>query len=333
MSSRFDRRLEEAGLLKLSPESKNTPLSSTEDLHYNPVDPGYAKLTILTYSPNVVRRKKEKLRDVVVDDDYASPADALSFNNNNNRGQQFSNIRYTNTPSPPSSPKRIIPPSVSKGALGRISPYQSVDEIRKMREKQIKESEGRRKTHSVSVIRGKETNRDSKISCFQYDDNPGYSEPFNAASKKKHNRASSDTSSKNQTNPASWQRTSSNERMGKEPSAKFLHKVDSATSLGEKLSPDGGGDGDISPRSSSTGMSPFGSKSGSQNSLDTSSTHVDRFILEVENKSPEMNQPSRADTGRTRSVDSTLYTPAKITKLRNGRDHVSLLAAKNTGKK
>lgn len=348
MSSRFDKRLKEAGLLKsISSESTNTisesttPFGSTEDIMHNVDDPGYARLSILPTGPVVAKKVKVKPRqqvaeEVTLDDDYANPADALKIN----PCVQHINQQFSSSPSPPSSPLSL---------LGRSSPYESVDEIRKMREKQIKEREKEERRDkqqqgdASSSHAGEATGSNDKapvINSYQYDDNPGYSTPFDALRGHKVR----DAASKKTPTSLPWQRTSSN---GKEPSAKFLHLVDASSPSGEDLQENPSND--VAPmRSASTSLrgtklklagggkrsqtdipSPIGPKPGNQTSLGGSSKQPKKYILEVANGKSEEGHSLRGEIGRTHSIDSTLRTPAVVTKLRTG--HGTVVPSKLTG--
>lgn len=349
MSSRFDKRLKEAGLLDLSgkPEESITQFSSTEDI-VNMEDPGYALLTVQPTGP--VMGKTNSSSSFEDDGGYACPADALLAINPHM-------INLYPTPSPPTSPMVLEPalqsrsPSAGRGSIspmvpalstrspsaGRGSPYESVNDIRRMREKQIKDQFG-----DVPAVAGVSPTTGEAAD----DDQCGYSRPFDAL--KKYHLAS-DASSKKPLSPLPFLRTSSG---GKEASARALHHVVSPSSSKGSLD----GVSDLPPRSASTSvittpkiaikpplgnggsggkrspvdlLSPVVPKHGNQTLVDASSggnggSKVSRYILQVE------SSDSRAEIGRTQSIDSALYTPAKVTKLRNGRDRVTLISGKST---
>jgi hypothetical protein len=343
MSSRFDKRLEEAGLLDHSKEP-NTSLGSTEDM-VNVEDPGYALLTIQSSGPAIPKRRDRKHLDNVsiMDDDggYASPADALKSN------PRIFNLQKNPTPSPPTSPMVTEQTQSRSPSAGRASPYESVNDIRRMREKQIKERGGdEKRDHPGEVPNTSPTGMETADS-----DQGGYSRPFDALNKfRMGSDANPSRKPVQQVQPLPWLRTSSNSKTGgKEASARALHHVVSPTSSKGSLD----GVGDMPPRSASTSLlssnkvsimlpagnggkrslvdppSPVGSKHDNQTLVDTGSgSKVNRYILQVENKEPQL---SRGETGRTRSIDSALYTPAKVTKLRNGRDRVTLISGKSSG--
>ena len=357
MSSRFDQRLKEAGLLDRSGEYGNSaaPFGSTEDMT-NVDDPGYALLTVLPTGPIMGKggsEGKKNLDSVNTEEEsgYANPADALKSS------PRLFNLQ-SSTPSPPMSPSPVIvepvvshSPSQSPSVLSQSpstgrgsSPYESVNDIRKMREKQMKEKE-------ATLVGVTPTGEGD------------YSRPFDALNSY---HQGSDASSRKPLQPLTWLRTNSNGKSGKEASARALHHVVSPSS--SKGSLDGVVDelplrgvrsaSDLplrGVRSASTSAanpkvaikpplpsrnggsrspvditSPVGSKHGNLTSLDESGSSggkVSRYILQVENK----DTPSRGETGRTRSIDSALYTPAKVTKLRNGREKVTLISGKPTG--
>ena len=451
MSSRFDRRLEEAGLLKntdggSSPPSRSpTPFSSTEDLMNNQEDPGYAKLSILTPPATksdlkVVDEQEDeeegyacpadaikKMRalpppplppsqeeEEEEEDAYATPADAVKRKVSPKLQQiHHQHHRFPNScsPPPPLSPMVAGSPPNSKRHV--MSGYESVDDIRKMREKQRKVKEEKAPLERVASNGSAGSAKGVPTVTTNYEDEKEeiYSQPFDALKGGRVRMASDATGMKPTTTP--WQRTNSNGKKGMEPSARFLHHINSTTSvkslpesttepseppevpahkrsasssakvmfMPRKQSPTrlkspssgspgslpgvGGGGGrsptDKSPTSpkpiigggkrspTNTAKSPSGSGSkpplalGRQrshtevgtpvssrtgnptdesHSSTTQSSRVDRYILEVENSGE-----SRAETGRTRSIDSTLI-PAKVTKLRNGRDCITVVSGK-----
>lgn len=252
MSSRFDRRLEEAGLLKTSQELaadisvSPTPSSSLEDIVVmKSEDPGYAKLSI--FPPHSIQEDDDECGG------YMNPADALKTSP---RLQQINHLKFpsTSSPSPPVSPLVVEPPSTSPPAPIRreASPYQSVDEIRKMREKQMKEKEidEKKERHKnsdaasgYSRVGGMDNAHESTVpaSSFQGDDDLGYSRPFDAL--RTFHASTADTGPKKPPNPLPWQRTHSNGKKGKEPSARFLHQIETISSSSKDSS-----DNSSSPR-------------------------------------------------------------------------------------
>lgn len=362
MSSRFDERLKEAGLLNSSEPVSTATYSSTEDLMTtNSEDPGYACLTVQPTGPVMGRSATNKLDKASVeleDDGYANPADALKSN------PRIINLQKApTTPSPPASPVVLEPPSSRSPPsrsppAGRDSPYESVNNIRKMREKQMKEKEldeKRDRLGGIPVVGVSPTGEAGN------DDECGYSRPFDALKGSKF-RFASDASSKKPPAPLPWLRTSSNGKIGKESSARALHHIVSPSSSKGSLGSQESVSNDVprSRRSASTSVapkvlikplgigrgnrsqgdlhsqgdlrSPAGSKPGNLTSVDSSSNgvKVNRYILQVENKQSDEGKLSRGETGRTRSIDSALHTPAKVTKLRNGRDRVTLISGKST---
>lgn len=344
MSSRFDKRLKEAGLLNLSgkPKASAAQFDSTEDI-VNVEDPGYALLTVQPTGPVMGKKHLDGPSSFEDDGGYASPADALLAIK-----PHMVNLHKNPTPSPPTSPM-VLEPALSRSpSAGRGSPYESVNDIRRMREKQLKEKgldvEKRDQNGDVPAVAVSPTAGEADD-----DDQCGYSRPFDALNKY---RLASDASSKKPLPPLPWLRTNSG---GKEASARALHHIVSPTSSKGSLDgvvdapfprsasaasvitttpkvaikpPPGNGGGSGGKRSPVDLPSPVVPKHGNQTSVDSSSgggSKVNRYILQVENKE------SRAETGRTQSIDSALYTPAKVTKLRNGRDRVTLVSGKSTG--
>lgn len=357
MTSKFDQRLEEAGLLKL-PKHRHTSddsflppssclSSSTEDLMADSKDPGYAKLVILSSAGPVCPLPSEKESgEQWQEEDYANPVDALKSN------CQVDQAKFIISPSPPSSPP--IPDIPSSCPLDA---YQSVDEVRMMREKQLKEKEfdgvklREKDKHSKKGGSRAEASGSHDFSYFQYDDNPGYSKPFDALPEPRNRLPSADSKRSPPTTAGGGGgmlglRVNSSEKVCKEPSARFLHHVKSGPLPGGHFggshslfrtpnsSPNMSTVGlDHSPMSHGQGSIPDGSpKSGNQSSTTLNpSTHVNRYILKVGDKQAESKDLlSRGETGRTSSVDSALrsHTPAKITKLRNGKDRVAVIPGK-----
>lgn len=375
MTRKFEQRLEEAGLLKL-PERRqvsvnttaspsSSPFGSTEDLA-NSHDLGYAKLVVLPSGPVCPLPNEEKMSQCNNDDveqeeeGYANPVDALKFNP---RVKQMNKAKSGHSPSPPSSPD--VPP---KSPLNTMSHYQSVDEVRMMREKQLREKEmeedklreqDRRSKKNFGGGGGAEARVSRDLSYLQCDDNSGYSRPFDALSG---HRTRLPTSDLKTSPPASGSgggegvirhahRSNSAEKLAKEPSARFLHQVDLAPSSGG-LFPSTGSrtrSPDRAPNSSpdmrmvglehpptsqeqrsvSANSYKSGNQTGISTNLENPGTLVSRYILKVGDRQTEKGL-SRGETGRTSSVDSALksHTPAKITKLRNGKGHVAVLSSK-----
>lgn len=340
MSTRFDRRLKEAGLLKHSDTSTSSPSSSTEDLMRNSDDPGYARLAILPSGPILFGKKKKPPKQVEEEEGgYANPADAIRINPH---VQHINQQHFSNSPSPPSSP--VVPPErPPKSPVSRASGYESVDEIRKMREKQLKEKDEKRENTGQAQVT--ETGSKGPTNLF-HDDDPGYSRPFDAI------KGRDAASKKPPSSLIPWQRTGSNGKGSKEPSAKFLHLVGASSPVGVgKKSPVEDTPKDyVSPVGSSSTSAKValkavgrrhtettalvGSKSGNQTFIERS-PKVNRFILTVDegpSGEPEDGKPNVRETGRSQSVSSILsssHTPAKITKLRTG--HVTVISGKTAG--
>ena len=326
----------------------------------NTEDPGYARLAILPTGPvlpssgPVVPKRgvPPKVMEEGEEVGYANPADAIKISPHM---QHISQQHFSNSPSPPSSP--VMPPErpLKSPVNQKTSGYESVDEIRKMREKQRKEKEERRDTMG-STSRSQastESTHSSKGAGAQFDDNPGYSQPFNALNRGHKVRV---LPGEKPPTSLSWQRTGSNGKK-KESSAKSLHLV-GAGGVSSPVGPGGvfledtGPEDYVTPvRSSSTSarathilkalggrrsqpdlLSPAGSKPGNQTTVvvPTKQPKVNRFILEVEenqNGEDAPQPPLRGTTGRSQSMSSQM--PAKITKLRTG--HVTVVSGKTVG--
>ncbi len=265
MSSRFDKRLEEAGLLKVrstpSP-SPASPYSSSEDLMNNADDPGYAKLSILNPPPKSDAKKPEHTEKDPEDDEdaYACPADAIKSlpplppQGGEEEGEEAYAIpadavkklspkmqqihtqhRFPSSSSPPTSPLVTDPPKKREVMSG----YESVDDIRKMREKQIRKKGGvvesdasrREKGHLERVSSDESSGGGSTKALpavkMQFEDEEQvYSQPFDALKGNRVRMASDSTAVR-----PTWQRTNSNGKKGAEPSARFLHHIGSNTSI------------------------------------------------------------------------------------------------------
>ena len=387
MSTRFDKRLKEAGLLKKSPPNSISPSSSMEDDLVNSDDPGYARLLVTPTGPVVERRDVKNLDTAGTgeDDDggYANPADALKMSPHmrnlpaapssplvpEKECPQEDDGGYTNpadalrvsprvlslqktpnTPSPPTSPL-VSDPSSENYLAVYDSPYESVTVIRKMREQQIKEKANDEKRVTPAAATEEVGPQD--------DEQSGYSRPFDALKKAKKIRSPSDASSRKPPSSLPWQRTNSNSRIGNtEFSARAHHQIGSPSPSSSKGSLEHILDEFPKRRSASTSTAnkpapkplprgnkadppplppPVSSKPGNLTSVSTSGIRtgspVNRYILKVENGVSEEkeNHLTRAESGRTRSVNSALNgppppplrTPAKVTKLRDGRAKIS----------
>ena len=362
-----------------------SPFSSTEDFATNCSDSGYSKLMLLSRHP--AKRSDSNKVERVEDEDYANPVDALK---SNRRVSKLYQDKFVHSPSPPSSPiAPDVPPRNSLGpyqsvdAYQSVDTYQSVDEVRKMREMQLREMQLREK--EMEEVKLKEKNKRYKRMLstdgaaeasvnrhFQYDDNPGYSRPFDAL----HGNSTCLLASELKRSPPTTgggeekgdgggkggkggkvvghtHRSNSSEKLSKEPSARFLHHVETGfSSTGHfpnvgRLPPIRAQNSNpdmtttIRAPNSSPDMRTIGvdlqtlhdqnsvpnnsSKSENQTCVNVEhpGTQVNRYILKVEDRIAERENLSRGETGRTSSVDSAYksYTP---TKLRNGRGHVTI---------
>jgi len=363
MASRLDQRLAQAGLLKpvssaapVNPPSSQ-PSSSCSSSDNILEEPGYAKLAVLpahTPGPRLgladsSQKNNGSTPEPVFEEDYANPADALKMTRRNKGGPAGKLSPFP--VSPPVSPQlpdkvsRLSPETVGqvspKISPKKLDPYQSVDDVRMMREKQLKvkgsgdvqlreKDQWKRNTGgSKADVR---VSRDLDHICD--DDTSGYSRPFDAlaAHRKRLPTAPEVSSSLHSLNTASvqfgqGQRSSSAEKLhGNEPSARFLHQVSSS---GESQDPEPEGK---RQRTRSVGgknqiVEKKNQKENNQTGVLTEdSSAVNRYILKIEDKKEES---SRGATGRTCSVGSLkAQTPVKITKLRNGKGRVAILGRK-----
>lgn len=396
MSTRFDKRLKEAGLFGKSPSHSHSvsPSSSMEDDLVNSDDPGYALLMVTPTGPVMDRGGGvENLYTTETEGDdggYAIPADALKISPHTHNLQKslptspvvperefakedeggytspvdalrvspriLSLQRTPSSPSPPTSP--LVSDPSSQAVYD--SPYESVAVIRKMREQQIKEKAGDEKRVTPAAASATTEEVES-----QDDDKSGYSRPFDALKKTKKIRCPSDASNrKPPTSLPPWQRSSSNGRT--EFSARAHHQIGSPSPSSSKSSLEHILD-EFPKRSTSSSTNkpapkpmprgnrtdpptpppPVNSKPRNQTpSVSTtvtsrSGSSVNRYVLKVGNGvsgEEKENQLSRGESGRTRSVNSALngppppprHTPAKVTKLRDGRAKISVKARGTT---
>lgn len=358
--SRFNQRSERLlNLPKYRQTSANSspspsPFGSNEDFTANCNDPSHSKLTVLSSGPlRPFPTERLDSNEDKGEEDYANPMDAIK---STPLGNKLFQDQFVHSPSPPGSPlPPEVPPRNSYGtnSHGTMSPYQTVHEVRKMREMQLRGKEMKEvklRDKQPKKLLSKDGGAEACVNrYFQYDDNPGYSKPFDALPG---NSSRLPTSDLKKSPPAisgrgdggagrgigHGQRSNSSEKLCKEPSARFLHHVESGSSCGGHF-PSIGQLPPIQSPNSNPDIRTIGldhpltlhtqssfpnnsSKSGGQTCMSNSSTQVNRYILEVGDRQLE-GELSRAETGRTSSVDSAhkSYTP---TKLRNGRGRVAI---------
>ncbi len=367
MASRLDQRLKQAGLLKpgrpvFTVDSQpSSSCSSTENILE---EPSYARLAVLNayptcpINPPVIKSESNIPEEVFGEEDYANPLDALRMNKKKDAPGSASKLSpYPQTPpgspQPPESASRLSPEAAlqvsPKTSPRRMDPYQSVDDIRMMREKQLKgkgkELDGvklRQKDKQTKA--GKAEARVSQdLDHLCDEETSGYSRPFDALAAHRKRlptapESSASSVSLNTTNQfGRGQRSSSAEKLHmNEPSARFLHQVSSSD---DPVPADATGQpaqasqnpvlGDKRVRAKSFGKEDRRYKgiTPTEGVTENSAGGVNRYILKLEDKLGDL---SRGDTGRTCSVGSALnsQTPVKITKLRNGRGRVAILGGK-----
>lgn len=215
-------------------ETTSAQYSSSEDLEtvaVGEVDPGYAMVNIIPRGgPSPISTGSQDSGEA---SGYANPLDAVNL------------------------PSEVIQKRLSMGPTvvaeekisdfteaQQSSPYQSVEDVRKMREiqqrQQLKQTHGQR-SHSVSP-NASHTNLQQEDGGGQvnyYDNNPGYSRPFDALSGVSPFKVSSDNIVKKLHStpvPPVMRRVGSGDRPGKERSARFLHQTNMTTKDGEKAS-------------------------------------------------------------------------------------------------
>ena len=382
MTTRLDQRLEKAGLLKpIKPAKPAKPTfsidssshiyntcSRSENVLGSPREPGYARLVVLPTYPTCPIDEPVKSdcspEQEYVEEDYANPVDALRTNKKAVSAPPVKLAPYSSPPVSPQLPdsESRLSPDVSSQTSPKLSarpdPYQSVEDIRMMREKQRKEKgkvevklREKEKCTKKNVGGGAgggvgntaeaRVSRDLDYLC---EETSGYSRPFDAlaAHRIRVNTASEATTSSVTltTGPfGQGQRSNSAEKLhGNEPSARFLHQVAASddplpvSSSHIVLTQDSNPEGKRQ-RARSFSKNQVADKGprpdGQTGIMDNSTGAVKQYILKVEDKQGEKDL-TRGATGRTCSVDSSLkpQTPAKITKLRNGRDRVAIFGGK-----
>ena len=361
MTSRLDQRLEQAGLLKpghsslsINPTSSH-PSSSCSSSENILEEPGYARLAVLSAhnaGPTDILQKTggSSPEQVFGEEDYANPVDALKTKKKNVSVPASGKLSPFSS-SPPASPQfsnrvsRLSPETAGqvspKISPKKLDPYQSVDDVRMMRQKQMKgkgfgEVQLREKDKRTRNPGGSkaEARMSQDLDHIQDDETSGYSRPFDAlaAHRKRLPTAPEASISLHSLNTTAGQfgrgqRSSSAEKLqGNEPSARFLHQVSSS---GENLDPEP--EGNKRHRTKSVGSK----KQVTENQKEDNkagvskegSGEVSRYILKLEDKKEEL---SRSATGRTCSVGATMktQTPVKITKLRSGKGRVAIIGAR-----
>ena len=225
-------------------ETASAQFSSSEDLEVvvGEVDPGYARVNIQPLSgPSPISASSQ---DSEESGGYANPVDALNF------PSDVIQKRFSMGPV-------SLPENKTTGLTEeqKSSPYQSVEDVRKMRElqnhqrHQMKQNQSSQRSHSVSPntsrtnLHGQQQQQQQQEDNEQvnyYDDNPGYSRPFDALSGLPHTKMTVDKNSKVPFTPLppAMRRTASGDKPGKERSAKSLHM----TNVNNKESETGGVD-------------------------------------------------------------------------------------------
>lgn len=195
------------------------------------VDQNYARVNIRSISgPSSIQDSEES-------GGYANPVDALNF------PAEVIQKRFSMGPATVPEEREC---DFSENQSN--SPYQSVEDVRKMRElqnhqrQQLRQS-GKNRSHSVSpnasVTNLQQHEEENQVNY--YDDNPGYSRPFDALSNVSRLRVSIENLSKKPPPltpapaPPVVRRTTSGDRPGKERSARSLHKTSITGKESEKL--------------------------------------------------------------------------------------------------
>ena len=247
----FEQTLKHSKPLESTTDSETTSaqFSSSEDLVVvGEIDPGYALVNILPLSgPSPVSACSQESEE---SGGYANPVDAV------NLPSEVIQKRFSTGPG-----VGVLYDDKRKSGSGlslneahhQTSPYQSVEDVRKMRElqnnqrQQLSRTSGKNRSHSVSPNASR-TNLQQQLQQQQqqqlaqsqdeerntvnyYDDNPGYSRPFDALSGTTRMKVSTEnllTKKAPTTAPPplpAMRRTTSGDRPGKERSAKSLHKT------------------------------------------------------------------------------------------------------------
>lgn len=232
-------------------ETASAQFSSSEDLEVvaaGEVDPGYARVNIrpLSGTGPVVPASSHDSEEC---GGYANPVDALNF------PSEVIEKRFSMGPAALLSEDK---PSTGLSEEQKNSPYQSVEDVRKMRELQNhqrhqmkQQNQSNQRSHSVSpntsrtnlhsqLLQQQQQEANSNEQVNYYDDNPGYSRPFDALSGLPHTKMTVDKNSKvpfTPLPPPAMRRTASGDRPGKERSAKSLHMTTVGNKESEKAGP------------------------------------------------------------------------------------------------
>ena len=223
-------------------ETASAQFSSSEDLEVvaGEVDPGYARVNIRPLSgPSPISASSQDSEEC---GGYANPVDAL------NLPSEVIQKRFSMGPASLLEDKTTGLTEEQKN-----SPYQSVEDVRKMRElqnhqrQQMKQNQSNQRSHSVSPntsrtnLHGQQQQQQQQQEDNEqvnyYDDNPGYSRPFDALSGLPHTKMTMDKNSKvpfTPLPPPALRRTASGDRPGKERSAKSLHMTNVSNKESEK---------------------------------------------------------------------------------------------------
>ena len=221
-------------------ETASAQFSSSEDLVVvGEIDPGYAQVNIRPLGgPSPISTCSQESEE---GGGYANPMDALNFPN------EVIQKRLS------MGPAALLDERPSGSGHGysegkQSSPYQSVEDVRKMRELQNNQrhhlrQSGKNRSHSVSP-KASQTNlprqqqEEDSNQVNYYDDNPGYSKPYDAlndiysrpfdaltggAAPKKVSTENSTKKAPFPPKPPAMRRTTSGDRPGKERAAKSLH--------------------------------------------------------------------------------------------------------------
>lgn len=238
----FENTLKHSKPLESTTDSETTSaqFSSSEDLEVvaGEIDPAYARVNIRPLGgPSPIRTCSQ---DSEESGGYANPVDALNFPSDV--------IQKRLSAGPATVPEDKVCDFSEEPSN---SPYQSVEDVRKMRElqnhqrHQLRQSSKNSRSHSVSPntsrtnLQQHEDENSSQVNS--YDDNPGYSRPFDALSSVSRVRVSTENLSKKppfSPTPPVMRRTTSGDRPGKERSARSLHKTNVVGKESEKVSSD-----------------------------------------------------------------------------------------------
>lgn len=190
-------------------ETTSIPYSSSEDLGLadDDVSPGYASLTILPSPP----RASPISQDMMDSIGYARPVDVVPLEFNVREQQR--------------RPKKGLTPSPPIPEGKRVSAYESIEDIRREKQKQQQRDDiGKKKVASPNSFR-EDIVENNKGQSGGGADEPIYTRPFDAL----HGASPLKVTTyvpKNKLNAVTpMKRTSSNEKMGKERSAKSFHQT------------------------------------------------------------------------------------------------------------